>query len=935
MTIIRRCVFAAGVAIACVFVFSIFSAPRAHAETSVGCQQDIPFEHDTFTNSIFGPTEQVEYQNGFLVIHFQFMHPLTFDEHWYPDFTYIDDQCRVRVTTPNGELSLFHYALGNVSIRFDSKTHYQFWDDALDTPLTCIRCSGTIENVGGFFKIRVRSTVYVSGSPVTLSGQIISSAHSTTENPSPPPVVSQTLLATPGCPVFSIINGIVDDYEHAEYVDGLLRIHFRRDPFQSVSDATLKLTSYNASCQQTSATNANFFFVPSSFTEYFSIRFTDTSHYDMWNDDLEQKMVCTDHCSGVFWAPPTDGFITAGMWQNYLLPNSSFTSTAFRIAERRDPVIIIPGILGSWEKNGQWVIDPVLHTYDNLISNLDGNGYTPGVDLFTFPYQWRDSNTVTAQLLKQKIADVKTICHCSKVDLVAHSMGGLVARQYIQSADYASDVDQLIFLGTPHEGSQKAYLSWEGATFPNDFESNLLKFYFRYEALKNYYFNLFDYIHNRPIVSLQELLPTTNYLRDDGTSILRSYPSNYPRNIFLENLKNTGDRLASSDVRVINIVGDVGASSTISEYRVVDSPKSGLWEHGYPKDYDSAPEHGIVQGAGDGTVTLESATAIAAPDTRITTYWHRDLVTKAEDQVIGALTPQRPLVLIDKGIIANMLYTKIMSPIDVQIIAPDGKRIGKDFATGQEINEIPDAFYSGFLTDDEYIAIPNPLDGEYKVLTQGTGTGEYTVATGFFTASTSAEQDFTGDTVPNATNELDVTINNSQPGQISIEPADTTPPSIAITSPTAATYARSAMLSITAAITDLSGVARTNYFFDGTPVSASVDLFYQKLGAHTVMIVATDTVNNTATVSASFTEIATFDSSISDTNRTFDLGWIKTKNIKNSIINKFETARDNTRQRVRTLTSLSEYLDTQFKKKTINQQAYDLLKEDVAWLQTH
>src|SRR3989344_2085403 len=118
-----------------------------------------------------------------------------------------------------------------------------------------------------------------------------------------------------------------------------------------------------------------------------------------------------------------------------------------------DPVIIIPGIMGSATKNGKLVIDPILHTYDDLIATLKANGYEEGKDLFTFPYEWRDSNVLTANLLKDKINEVKTICDCSKVDLVAHSMGGLVAREYIQSGQYNHDVDQVIFLGTPHNGA--------------------------------------------------------------------------------------------------------------------------------------------------------------------------------------------------------------------------------------------------------------------------------------------------------------------------------------------------------------------------------------------------------------------------------------------------------------------------------------------------
>ena len=43
-----------------------------------------------------------------------------------------------------------------------------------------------------------------------------------------------------------------------------------------------------------------------------------------------------------------------------------------------------------------------------------------------------------------------------RIDLVAHSMGGLVARFYLQQLGGARRVDRLITLGTPHHGSHAA-----------------------------------------------------------------------------------------------------------------------------------------------------------------------------------------------------------------------------------------------------------------------------------------------------------------------------------------------------------------------------------------------------------------------------------------------------------------------------------------------
>jgi len=65
--------------------------------------------------------------------------------------------------------------------------------------------------------------------------------------------------------------------------------------------------------------------------------------------------------------------------------------------------------------------------------------------------------------LKAEIDYIKNKEYCSKVDIVAHSMGGLVTRRYIESADFGSDyydndVNNLIMIATPNEGVPQALL---------------------------------------------------------------------------------------------------------------------------------------------------------------------------------------------------------------------------------------------------------------------------------------------------------------------------------------------------------------------------------------------------------------------------------------------------------------------------------------------
>jgi triacylglycerol lipase len=50
-----------------------------------------------------------------------------------------------------------------------------------------------------------------------------------------------------------------------------------------------------------------------------------------------------------------------------------------------------------------------------------------------------------------------------KIDLIGFSMGGLVARYYLQRLDGLDRVSRLITISTPHRGTRTAYLHWNRA----------------------------------------------------------------------------------------------------------------------------------------------------------------------------------------------------------------------------------------------------------------------------------------------------------------------------------------------------------------------------------------------------------------------------------------------------------------------------------------
>ena len=101
--------------------------------------------------------------------------------------------------------------------------------------------------------------------------------------------------------------------------------------------------------------------------------------------------------------------------------------------------------------------------YDGLAARFSAAGYSTDNGYFKVHfYDWTNTLSWNADYLRQTIEQVKADTGASTVNLIGHSMGGLVARAYVQSANYGNDVAHLITLGSPHKGLAAAYGPWEG-----------------------------------------------------------------------------------------------------------------------------------------------------------------------------------------------------------------------------------------------------------------------------------------------------------------------------------------------------------------------------------------------------------------------------------------------------------------------------------------
>ena len=201
----------------------------------------------------------------------------------------------------------------------------------------------------------------------------------------------------------------------------------------------------------------------------------------------------------VFWAKTADG-----------------ADEILRATPARVPVLIIPGIIGTYAKDipndvnwllnrgvppDQLQIDPIAHVYDDLITTLKTAGYQENKDLFIVTYDWRVPVAPTDKNFDGKIAGLtgQNITSSSSsfrygvdylgyylkqasqiwatnhpglpslesVDIIAHSTGGLLARAYMESDAYGDTygagpqklpkIDEFIMLGVPNQGASKAW----------------------------------------------------------------------------------------------------------------------------------------------------------------------------------------------------------------------------------------------------------------------------------------------------------------------------------------------------------------------------------------------------------------------------------------------------------------------------------------------
>jgi len=350
------------------------------------------------------------------------------------------------------------------------------------------------------------------------------------------------------------------------------------------------------------------------------------------------------------------------------------------------PIVILPGFGGSFSfkllsdkaKNDWWLTTLGTSAYRYFAKALILSNYYHDKDFFWGFYDWRMACENSAKkYLEETIDKAKEKSGHSQVHIVAHSMGGLVARSYIEGDSFRDDIDQLVTAGTPHLGSSEAYPIWEGGQLLDNKKPIYL--YLWYLEALNWDWNKVQFVRKN-FPSVGEMMPTYDYLESsfDGNPI--QYKNQKEHNVFLENLAEPENMDKLKRKVATNLVVGKG-EKTLEKIQV--SPYEGgdgKWIDGIPNPIEPPKD----TENGDGTVILESARAKNALTKNIFVIdsSHSKLLESGTKPILEQLKVKAKFPLLFKLMSQFLLTAK--GPVEINIENGHGKIVS---VSKQEIED--------------------------------------------------------------------------------------------------------------------------------------------------------------------------------------------------------------------------------------------------------
>jgi len=371
---------------------------------------------------------------------------------------------------------------------------------------------------------------------------------------------------------------------------------------------------------------------------------------------------------------------------------------------------------------------------DGLINQLKTEGYQENEDIFTFPYDWRFGVARNAQLLQVAIANILSRSNADKIDVIAHSYGGLVVKKYIMDTG-SPRIDKAVFVGTPNLGAPwavKTLLAGSNLDIPLLSPAEIQKI-----------------SHNMPAV--YDLAPSRQYVNKQGSYLgintRTKLFSSTTQNLDYNDTENylTGKGLNSLGIAEANQLHSAEydnydpKSRGVDPYNIVGCTTGTMDQLVERKSVPALPlvnGYAVSFSAGDGTVPLASADNIPT-DGKV--FYVKDA---DHAKMLGQDGTRQEIVKIISGdqsiqpgpnISQDSTQCKltgqvisIFSPVNITATDQNGNT-AEVLADGSVQNSIPDSRLE-VVGDHKFLYLPEDSSQAYKVRLTGTDNGTFTLS---------------------------------------------------------------------------------------------------------------------------------------------------------------------------------------------------------------
>jgi pimeloyl-ACP methyl ester carboxylesterase len=435
----------------------------------------------------------------------------------------------------------------------------------------------------------------------------------------------------------------------------------------------------------------------------------------------------------------------------------------------KNPIIIIPGLFASWNKDAllhnanvnydQWYLPSYVHEYNGLMKTLENLGYQKDKDYFIFAYDWRKPlESITEDLN----AFISSKNFGQKINLVGHSLGGLVSRIYAQKFG-TEKINKIITVGSPHQGAIQVYKPLAAGEIDRE--------------------NTFFWLAKKLIVVLNK---SSN--ESDREVIRKRFPIAFDLLPIFPFLKNEKEELIATDSMSIK-------NPTLARYNSLFPSIYSIFTAIYGKSTKSTPEFYYVKtpelsdqlsgnyqdgkptltvlGNGDGTVLAKSAFEVNDDSYIFENFNHGEIIYKNQGivQILKILNIdyQPPQIVEGQGTkISPSLIFMIRSPATLEVIDENNNH---------------------YFEQDGIIFIENARSGNYQLHVKGKELGKYQVVVGQIAENNDIweyiDGEITDSTPVNQVDKYLVNFNNqtAQPNFPTSSPSST-PTAIPTSSPT-------------------------------------------------------------------------------------------------------------------------------------------------------